>query len=135
MHGFFCVCSFVVVYFCKYRSHYTGVPRSNLSPKVYPETMGVPLEEMDAVFGEGATDFVSFASPSLIHIPNLDELQELYENQESEQVSLVGSTRSRRSATYRPPTPSMMHVAREWLSWVVSKRRDRTAYEPIRGDE
>ena len=27
--------------------------------KVYPETRGVPLEEMDAVFGEGAqtTDF------------------------------------------------------------------------------
>ncbi|KIY50577.1 sugar transporter STP1 [Fistulina hepatica ATCC 64428] len=35
MHGFFCACSFVLVYF------------------LYPETMGVPLEEMDAVFGEG----------------------------------------------------------------------------------
>ncbi|KAL1708982.1 general substrate transporter [Schizophyllum commune] len=34
MHGFFCVCSFVLVYF------------------MYPETKGVPLEEMDAVFGE-----------------------------------------------------------------------------------
>jgi len=34
MHGFFCVCSFVLVYF------------------LYPETKGVPLEEMDAVFGE-----------------------------------------------------------------------------------
>ncbi|KAI3596586.1 mfs monosaccharide [Moniliophthora roreri] len=32
MHGFFCACSFVLV---------------------YPETKGVPLEEMDAVFGEG----------------------------------------------------------------------------------
>ncbi|KAG6862410.1 hypothetical protein C0995_011850 [Termitomyces sp. Mi166 len=36
MHGFFCACSFVLVYF------------------LYPETKGVPLEEMDAIFGEGA---------------------------------------------------------------------------------
>ncbi|KAF8694989.1 hypothetical protein AX14_001926, partial [Amanita brunnescens Koide BX004] len=34
MHGFFCACSVALVYF------------------VYPETKGVPLEEMDAVFGE-----------------------------------------------------------------------------------
>ncbi|KAJ3568361.1 hypothetical protein NP233_g5761 [Leucocoprinus birnbaumii] len=34
MHAFFCACSFVLVYF------------------LYPETKGVPLEEMDAVFGE-----------------------------------------------------------------------------------
>ncbi|KAF9447011.1 hypothetical protein P691DRAFT_732189 [Macrolepiota fuliginosa MF-IS2] len=34
MHGFYCACSFVLVYF------------------LYPETKGVPLEEMDAVFGE-----------------------------------------------------------------------------------
>ncbi|KAJ3829770.1 general substrate transporter [Lentinula raphanica] len=34
MHGFFCVCSFILVYF------------------LYPETKGVPLEEMDFVFGE-----------------------------------------------------------------------------------
>lgn len=36
MHGFFCICSFILVYF------------------LYPETKGVPLEEMDAVFGEDA---------------------------------------------------------------------------------
>ncbi|UZJ54210.1 hypothetical protein CBS101457_003530 [Exobasidium rhododendri] len=34
MHAFFCVCSFLLVYFA------------------YPETMGVPLEEMDELFGE-----------------------------------------------------------------------------------
>ncbi|KAJ7490652.1 hypothetical protein FB451DRAFT_1220624 [Mycena latifolia] len=34
MHGFFCACSFALVYF------------------FYPETKGVPLEEMDAVFGD-----------------------------------------------------------------------------------
>jgi len=34
MHGFFCIISFFLVYF------------------YYPETKGVPLEEMDAIFGE-----------------------------------------------------------------------------------
>ncbi|KAF8074086.1 hypothetical protein FPV67DRAFT_1480679 [Lyophyllum atratum] len=34
MHAFFCVCSSVLVYF------------------LYPETIGLPLEEMDTVFGE-----------------------------------------------------------------------------------
>ncbi|KAH0838220.1 general substrate transporter [Lanmaoa asiatica] len=39
MHGFYCACSFILVYF------------------LYPETKGVPLEEMDAVFGEGESVF------------------------------------------------------------------------------
>ncbi|KAL8280504.1 hypothetical protein RQP46_007152 [Phenoliferia psychrophenolica] len=34
MHAFFCICSFIVVYFA------------------YPETMGIPLEEMDRLFGD-----------------------------------------------------------------------------------
>ena len=97
--------------------------------------MGVPLEEMDAVFGEGTTRLVFLAPLVLTHPPYLDELQEFYENQESEQVSLVGSTRSRRSAAHRLPGPSFMQVAQEWFNNVVSKRRDRSAYEPIRGDE
>ncbi|KAG6818030.1 hypothetical protein H0H87_009185 [Tephrocybe sp. NHM501043] len=45
MHGFFCACSFVLVYF------------------LYPETKGVPLEEMDAVFGEGTSES-KLSSPS-----------------------------------------------------------------------
>ncbi|KAF7320085.1 MFS domain-containing protein [Mycena kentingensis (nom. inval.)] len=54
MHGFFCVCSFVLVYF------------------LYPETRGVSLEEMDAVFGE-------------------EERQERLDN-ESERASLLSNT-------------------------------------------
>ncbi|WFC98250.1 hypothetical protein MYAM1_000975 [Malassezia yamatoensis] len=34
LHACFCLCSFVMVYYC------------------YPETQGVPLEEMDAIFGD-----------------------------------------------------------------------------------
>ncbi|KAM5530703.1 hypothetical protein V8D89_015627 [Ganoderma adspersum] len=61
MHGFFCVCSFILVYF------------------LYPETKGVPLEEMDAVFGE-------------------EELEERLEDEASERGSLLSqqSNRSRR---------------------------------------
>ncbi|KAK4698376.1 hypothetical protein P7C70_g7902, partial [Phenoliferia sp. Uapishka_3] len=36
IHAFLCLCSFVVVYFA------------------YPETMGIPLEEMDALFGDSS---------------------------------------------------------------------------------
>ena len=97
--------------------------------------MGVPLEEMDAVFGEGTTTIVFSGPPLPRHAPDLDELQEFYENQESEQASLIEGTRSRRSATHRLPTPSLARVAREWFSSVVGKHRDRSAYEPISGDE
>lgn len=102
---------------------------------MYPETKGVPLEEMDAVFGEGTLEITFSPLLTLIRLLNLDELQEFYENQESEQVSLIGSTHSHRSATRRLPSPSLMQVAREWLGSVTSKRRDRSAYEPITGDE
>lgn len=97
--------------------------------------MGVPLEEMDAVFGEGTITIVSLTSPSLTHTHNPDELQEFYENQESERVSLIGSVLPRRSATHGLPTPSLMQVAREWFDSVFTKRGGGTAYEPIRGDE
>ena len=97
--------------------------------------MGVPLEEMDAVFGEGKADLIFLASLPLTCSPHPDELQEFYENQESEQVSLVGSIRSRRSVTRRLPSPSFLQVAREWFNSVISKSRDRSAYEPIRGEE
>ena len=97
--------------------------------------MGIPLEEMDAVFGEGAIGFIFLASRSLTPRCNLDEFHGFYENRGSEEASLVGGTRSGRSPTRRLPTPSFLQIAREWLSGVVSKSRDRSAYEPITGDE
>jgi len=71
MHGFFCICSFVLVYFCEsppsvvvcylyrmfpYSFSLLSLQRNatRVRATVYPETKGVPLEEMDAVFGEGA---------------------------------------------------------------------------------
>ncbi|EKM61224.1 uncharacterized protein PHACADRAFT_247698 [Phanerochaete carnosa HHB-10118-sp] len=96
MHGFFCACSFVVVYF------------------LYPETMGVPLEEMDAVFGE-------------------EELEERLEDEESERASLFShrSRRSRHSLTTNnnPSRPGL-------LQRLLGRSEHQPSYEPIRdGDE
>lgn len=96
MHGFFCACSFVVVYF------------------LYPETMGVPLEEMDAVFGE-------------------EELEERLEDEESERASLFShrSRRSRHSLTTnnKPNRPGL-------LRRLLGRSEHRASYEPIHdGDE
>ncbi|KAI0687760.1 general substrate transporter [Cytidiella melzeri] len=90
MHGFFCACSFVVVYF------------------LYPETMGVPLEEMDAVFGE-------------------EEEQERLEDEESEQASLV-SRQSRR--TRQPFKPA----SNNFLSRLTGGS-SRAQYQPIQDGE
>ncbi|KAJ4496382.1 hypothetical protein C8J55DRAFT_496704 [Lentinula edodes] len=47
MHAFFCCCSFILVYF------------------LYPETKGVTLEDMDAVFGEAGTSKLPIALSSV----------------------------------------------------------------------
>jgi len=100
MHGFFCACSFVVVYF------------------LYPETKGVPLEEMDAVFGE-------------------EELEERMEDEESERASLV-SRRSRRSQNGSPGGTFTPRVREAQVSnggfWSRLFGRNTNSYEPIRGD-
>ncbi|CAL1695290.1 unnamed protein product [Somion occarium] len=99
MHGFFCACSFVVVYF------------------LYPETKGVPLEEMDAVFGE-------------------EELEERLEDEESERASLV-SRRSRQSRLSRSSSNKLPSLpGRGLLSRLLNRSEHAASYEPIRdGDE
>ncbi|KAF9569873.1 general substrate transporter [Agrocybe pediades] len=99
MHGFFCVCSFILVYF------------------LYPETKGVPLEEMDAVFGE-------------------DAREEAYEN-ESETASLVPSPRA--GDTERGGHDTSFEPQEEepsgpnWFMNLFSRSRHRN-YHPIQGD-
>jgi len=46
VHAFFCACSFVLVYF------------------LYPETSGVRLEDMDALFGDATTAMPTPATPA-----------------------------------------------------------------------
>lgn len=98
---------------------------------MYPETKGVPLEEMDAVFGEGRLQhqlwyFIRSTSAYT------EELEERLEEEESERASLVSrrSSRSRRSA--RIPHASGQGL----VSRLLGRNDGRASYEPIRdGDE
>ncbi|KAG5727278.1 Sugar transporter STL1 [Termitomyces sp. T112] len=92
MHGFFCACSFVLVYF------------------LYPETKGVPLEEMDAIFGE-------------------DEREEQLDN-ESERTSLVSNSLPTDHQTIRSvPRPSNNSRNRSWFGGLFNRRGGN--YDPI----
>ncbi|KAI0814889.1 general substrate transporter [Irpex lacteus] len=112
MHGFFCACSFVVVYFCKLLDVIMWLALTNMTA-VYPETMGVPLEEMDAVFGE-------------------EEEQERLEDEESERASLV----SRTSRLSRPPTRSgvALPTGNGFFNRLVNGSH-RAQYQPIQDGE
>ncbi|KAJ6622568.1 general substrate transporter [Mycena sp. CBHHK59/15] len=96
MHGFFCGCSFVLVYF------------------LYPETKGVPLEEMDVVFGDAEKIPLSgFPSP--------------------EHAALV----ARRGDSY-PPSVGRRHPAHGWFGYLFGGNagaKDLSSYQPIDGEE
>ncbi|KAG6329939.1 hypothetical protein ID866_9149 [Astraeus odoratus] len=77
MHGFYCACSFILVYF------------------LYPETKGVPLEEMDAVFGED--------------VPPEERL-----DYESERASLVSNRSDRISVRSRSTTKGANPMRGGW---------------------
>ncbi|KAI0001912.1 general substrate transporter [Russula vinacea] len=94
MHGFFCVCSFILV---------------------YPETKGVPLEEMDRVFGE-------------------DEREEALEN-ESEVTSLISTNTPRGRQSLSPQRKDTTHQSRAWLNRMFGGVNSRALYEPIAGGE
>ncbi|KAF9015490.1 general substrate transporter [Cyathus striatus] len=88
MHGFFCVCSFILV---------------------YPETKGVPLEEMDYVFGE-------------------EEREERLDN-ESEVTSLISNRSPTRVAT--SSRPSRAERGDGWLRRLFQSNEVRSRYEAI----
>ncbi|KAF8973693.1 general substrate transporter [Flammula alnicola] len=95
MHGFFCICSFILVYF------------------LYPETKGVPLEEMDAVFGEEERE---------------DELDYI-----SETASLVQSHHSDPEYVRSDRGPQDQDMQTSWLAGLF-RRLKGSDYEPIRED-
>ncbi|KAH9064110.1 general substrate transporter [Lactarius vividus] len=94
MHGFFCVCSFILV---------------------YPETKGVPLEEMDRVFGE-------------------DEQEEALEN-ESEVTSLIPDTPRRGRQSLSPSRNDRAAQSRGWINRVIGGTNTRVLYEPVASSE
>lgn len=120
MHGFFCVCSFVLVYFrkssvCFAAEHVVLTSGFLLSLcAVYPETKGVPLEEMDAVFGE--------------------DLREEQEDNESEVTSLVSSLPTNASSHARATQRRRRRQleSKGWFSRLLGgNERGRASYEAI----
>lgn len=95
---------------------------------MYPETKGVPLEEMDAVFGEGAVLLVTATSAS-------DQYTEERLDYESERASLMSNARSDRLSVSSGRRPKANNpVERGWVSRVLY-RNDRSTYEPIGDSE
>jgi hypothetical protein len=98
---------------------------------VYPETKGVPLEEMDAVFGEGKV-FAIFWSDDVDCILAEERL-----DYESERASLMSNTRSPsiRSGSVHSNSRRKVATERGWVSRLLY-RDDRSTYQPIgEGDE
>ncbi|KAG6901503.1 hypothetical protein C0995_011053 [Termitomyces sp. Mi166 len=94
MHAFFCMCSFMLVYF------------------FYPETKGVALEDMDAVFGEGSDKMLTERRTSYDH----------------EHIPFVPSPQ--RASNSYPPKPS-----RPPRRLIDRFFRPRSPYHPIEDDE
>lgn len=109
---------------------------AELTPRVvYPETKGVPLEEMDAVFGEGECPICPFLNAYLMmphhirHIPRqTEEEEERLEDEESEQASLMSrqSRQSRISTRSKPPRGVLSRIMRQ-----SSEGRRGGSYQPI----
>lgn len=77
--------------------------------------MGVPLEEMDVVFGEGKPSFSKYWLS--IHNHYAEELETQLDN-ESERASLISR-------------PSHHGSSRGWVSRVMGRKSTRSTYEPI----
>lgn len=128
MHAFFCVCSFLLVYFA------------------YPETMGVPLEEMDELFGE---------APGPVPQGDDDEDEENQAAQQREEEILEQRRPLRRSISSHPRFMSQEErIARQAAAKVADEERrkkrggvrnlfnnwgkrgdEATEYTPLRHDE
>ncbi|KAG5351830.1 hypothetical protein C0989_004777 [Termitomyces sp. Mn162] len=95
---------------------------------VYPETKGVPLEEMDAIFGEGAY----YCGPWKLHCitrSETDEREEQLDN-ESERTSLVSNSLPTDHQTIRSvPRPSNNSRNRSWFGGLFNRRGGN--YDPI----
>ncbi len=144
MHGFFCVCSFVLVYFRELDYVFTFAFYFCLiaylpCATVYPETKGVPLEEMDTVFGEGAFYYyylLKLLSTSTFPLSWLyqtlaavtSELREEQLDDESEEaVSFL--QRRRRPRRDSDGEKSTSRIA--WVSRLFGSGRRPRDYQPI----
>jgi hypothetical protein len=96
---------------------------------VYPETMGVPLEEMDAVFGEGNISKELNEAQCLRGLHLSDEQEERFDN-ESERTSLVSGTLP---TNHQAIGLSRSRRSRGWFSRLLKGNDRHASYEPIEG--
>ncbi|EEB90544.1 hypothetical protein MPER_11232 [Moniliophthora perniciosa FA553] len=104
MHGFFCVCSFILV---------------------YPETKGVPLEEMDAVFGEVVWWNATY------HATSIDAREEAEDNAST--IEEITERTSLLSDSSHPSHQAINHARRRranrgWFSRMLNGGDKRTFY-------
>ena len=107
---------------------------------LYPETMGVPLEEMDAVFGEGMSSLLSTCLTTHLHHRTTEELEQQMEDEESERASLVSRYSRQSEPGALGPGPSSGSGPRAPSAGFVRRLLDRldhrSSYQPINdGDE
>lgn len=100
---------------------------------VYPETKGVPLEEMDRVFGEGQF-FSLFTGKGYADKTPTDEREEALEN-ESEVTSLIPNSPRRGRQSLSPRRKDMPIRSRAWLDRMLGRVSTRPLYEPIADSE
>lgn len=95
---------------------------------MYPETKGVPLEEMDAVFGEGVSCVIIMTH--ILTLITSDQRQENIDN-ESETTSLVRSFSY--DSEYLRSTRGQTNDNNDSANWFVRlfKRSRRGHYEQI----
>lgn len=89
--------------------------------------MGVPLEEMDAVFGEGAINKESNEEQYLYCLGFIDEQEEQFDN-ESERTSLVSAPLP---TNHQAIPPSRSRHPQGWFSRLLNGRDHRASYEAI----
>lgn len=106
---------------------------NNLAFAVYPETKGVPLEEMDAVFGEGSwADSCIIGEGSHIYAFAEEREEELEYGPETE--SLVPSQHSGHDYSTEDRHVSSNNRRPGWLSKILGRPSRREHYEPIRDE-
>lgn len=112
MHAFFCLCSLILVYFA------------------YPETMGVPLEEMDVLFGEAP-------GPVPQHDDEADEENQPLQGERANEDDVGESARPiRRSISSHPRFMSEEEqIARQAAMKVAQQERQERTWSWLGGND
>jgi len=121
---------FFQVYFCAFLSLFSARYFYAIL-LVYPETKGVPLEEMDAVFGEGNVE-KDMTEGWCLRCSHLPDEQEARLDNESERTSLVSSPLP---TNHQAISSSRSRRNPGWFSRLLSGKGSIAGYERIASGE